>query len=117
MATLAYIHEKDIVYRDLKPENIMMCSKGYIKMIDFGLAVKLQGSRTYTACGTPQYIAPEVLDGKGYGVSADYWSLGILIFELICGRTPFDSEDPYDILEMVRSSRVRLPYSMDRSCK
>ena len=85
---LEHLHERDIVYRDLKPENVMVDEDGYLKLIDFG-AAKIVNGRTYTMIGTPHYMAPEVILGKGYSVNADYWSLGIVIYEFLCGGVPF----------------------------
>ncbi|OMJ96378.1 hypothetical protein SteCoe_134 [Stentor coeruleus] len=102
-----HLHERDIVYRDLKPENVMIDEEGYPKLIDFGTARIVEG-RTYTMIGTPHYMAPEVILGKGYGVSADYWSLGIMIYEFICGGVPFgESEsDSYAIYEKVLEGKI-----------
>ena len=99
---MQYLHERDIIYRDLKPENVMVDSSGYIKLIDFGSA-KIVQSRTYTLVGTPHYMAPEVIVGKGYGKSADLWSMGICLYEFLCGGVPFgeDEEDPYAIYEQI----------------
>ena len=99
---LQYLHERDIIYRDLKPDNVMVDASGYIKMIDFGTAKMVQG-RTYTLVGTPHYMAPEVIIGKGYGKTADLWSLGICLYEFVCGGVPFgeEAEDPYIIYERI----------------
>ena len=80
------------MHRDLKPENIMLSmeSKGHIKIVDFGMAKKFEnGEKTMTVCGTPVYLAPEVLAGTGYDHRVDIWQLGILICELVTGSTPF----------------------------
>merc|ERR1712003_415919 len=83
-AAFAHIHSKNIIHRDLKPENILLCQNGYSKLTDFGFAKILEpGTRTYTLCGTPEYIAPEVLLNKGHGKPVDWWTLGILIYEMI----------------------------------
>ena len=80
-----YLHSKNIIYRDLKPENILMAADGYLKLTDFGFA-KYCDSRTYTLCGTPEYLAPEILLNKGHGKPVDWWCLGILIYEMQAGN-------------------------------
>ena len=76
-----YMHGMNIIYRDLKPENLLVSADGYLKLTDFGFA-KVVVNRTYTLCGTPEYIAPEILLNKGHGKPVDYWALGILIYEM-----------------------------------
>jgi len=93
LETLVYLHQMSIVYRDLKPENIVLSGKGDCKMIDFTMAKEVK-KRTFTVCGTPEYLAPEVILGRGYNHFADYWALGILVCDLLFGRTPFaDTHD------------------------
>ncbi|XP_043110447.1 cGMP-dependent protein kinase 2 isoform X4 [Puntigrus tetrazona] len=97
-----YLHCKGIVYRDLKPENLLLDGEGYVKMTDFGFAKKIGlGKKTWTFCGTPEYVAPEVIMNKGHDFGADCWSLGILIFELLIGSPPFAGSDPIRIYTMV----------------
>ena len=87
---LGYLHKKDVAYRDLKPENCLIDSAGYPKLIDFGFAKTLVGSaKTYTLCGTPEYLAPELVLGRGHNRAVDYWALGILVYEMQAGFSPF----------------------------
>lgn len=93
---ICHLHTKDIVFRDLKPENIMVDAEGFPKLIDLGFAKKLHHLRTFTICGTPEYLAPEMLDKAnktGYGKAVDYWGIGILIYELLAGYPPFYDND------------------------
>ena len=94
------------MYRDLKPENIIISAPqgGRIKLVDFGFAKQLskkEKMRTHTTCGTPAYVAPEIIRGKGHSFEVDVWSLGILLFEIIAGYTPFDSENTVKIYENI----------------
>ncbi|XP_075996246.1 cGMP-dependent protein kinase 1-like [Genypterus blacodes] len=92
---LAFLHSRGIIYRDLKPENIILDGRGYAKLVDFGFAKKVGlGKKTWTFCGTPEYVAPEIILNKGHDSSADCWSLGILVFELLSGSPPFSESDP-----------------------
>ncbi|XP_077378759.1 cGMP-dependent protein kinase 2 isoform X2 [Festucalex cinctus] len=91
---LEYLHRKSILYRDLKPENLMLDCEGYVKLVDFGFAKKMRGGqKTWTFCGTPEYVAPEIILNKGHSLSVDFWSLGILVFELLTGSPPFTGSD------------------------
>jgi cGMP-dependent protein kinase len=111
---IEHLHERDIIYRDLKPENIMVDDEGYLRLIDFGTA-KIVHGHTYTIVGTPHYMAPEVIMGKGYGLAADFYSIGILLYELICGGVPFgeDEDEPYSIYEKVLEHRLVYPQFID----
>uniref|UniRef100_UPI00398EB7E7 cGMP-dependent protein kinase 2 n=1 Tax=Pristiophorus japonicus TaxID=55135 RepID=UPI00398EB7E7 len=89
-----YLHHIGVIYRDLKPENLMLDTEGYIKLVDFGFAKKIaRGQKTWTFCGTPEYVAPEIILNKGHDFGVDFWSLGILVFELLTGSPPFSGFD------------------------
>ncbi|KAH8589364.1 kinase-like domain-containing protein [Bisporella sp. PMI_857] len=106
---LEYLHSKQIIYRDLKPENLLLSRDGHLKITDFGFAKKVPDI-TWTLCGTPDYLAPEVVSSKGYNKSVDWWSLGILIFEMLCGYTPFwDGGSPMKIYENILKGKVKYP--------
>ena len=85
VCALSYLHSRQIIYRDLKPENIMVDVDGHIRLIDFDLSKRLETGRTATMCGSPEYMAPEMLTKRGYGLCSDWWALGILAYELLCG--------------------------------
>jgi len=89
------LHQHDIVYRDLKPENIVIDKDGYVKLTDFGLS-KLGVSeltKTYSVCGTPEYLAPEILRKYGHNKTVDWWTLGCIIYEMIFNRPPFQHDN------------------------
>jgi len=86
---LEHIHDRGIVYRDLKPENILISESGYLKMVDFGFCKIIGNRKTNTICGTPDYMSPEVIKGEGHDYGTDWWTLGVIIFEMLTGMTPF----------------------------
>ena len=97
---IEYIHKRKIIHRDIKPSNIMIDNKGYIKLIDFGTAKNLQkDEKTHTIIGTPNFIPPEVLLGKGYSFSCDYWSIGVVAYEMIYKCYPFGGHSK-DVMEI-----------------
>ena len=98
MLAVQYLHERKFIYRDIKPENIMVVGKGFIKLIDFGTAKEIT-DRTKTIIGTPHYMAPEVILGEGYTFKVDFWSIGICMYEFMCGGVPFgeNHEEAMDV--------------------
>ena len=103
-----YLHSKNIIYRDLKPENILINKNGYLKLTDFGFAKIVEG-RTYTLCGTPEYLAPEVLLNKGHGKPVDWWTLGVLLYEMLVGIDPFNDDEPMGIYKKILKGKVKFP--------
>lgn len=109
---LRHLHHHDIVYRDLKPENILLDANGHIALCDFGLskANLAKNDTTNTFCGTTEYLAPEVLlDEQGYTKMVDFWSLGVLVFEMCCGWSPFYAEDTQQMYKNIAFGKVRFP--------
>lgn len=111
-----YLHNQDFIYRDLKPENLLLDVEGYVKITDFGFAKRV-AFKTYTLCGTPEYIAPEVLLNKGHGKGVDWWTLGILIFEMLGGQPPFVDDDPMGIYQQILAGKVNFPRFFERNAK
>ncbi|XP_034825250.1 cAMP-dependent protein kinase catalytic subunit 1-like [Maniola hyperantus] len=113
---LEYLHHCSIVHRDLKPENILLNESGYIKLGDFGFS-KVIKNRTWTICGTPEYIAPEIILSKGYTCSVDWWSFGILIYEIIAGHPPFYHSETMKLYEKILVGKFKSPDYMTPDCK
>lgn len=105
---LEYLHEHNIIYRDLKPENILLDRNGHIKLTDFGFSKEVTDV-TYTLCGTPDYIAPEVVSPRPYNKSVDWWSFGILIFEMLSGYTPFYDASPIKTYQNILKGQIKYP--------
>jgi len=105
---LEYLQKMDVAYRDLKPENMLICSNGFLKLTDFGFAKRVRG-RMWTLCGTPEYIAPEILLSKGYNKSVDWWALGVLIYEMTAGHPPFFSDTTIKTYEKIVIGDVKFP--------
>ena len=90
VAAFAYLHSYGVVYRDLKPENVLLDSAGHPLLADMGFAQQVSPhGRTHSRCGSEEYAPPELLDGRAYGAQVDWWAFGALLYEILCGRTPF----------------------------
>mmetsp|Transcript_9580 Transcript_9580/g.11597 ORF Transcript_9580/g.11597 Transcript_9580/m.11597 type:complete len:772 (+) Transcript_9580:51-2366(+) len=122
ISAFKYIHSLGVAYRDLKPENLLMDSEGYLKVIDFGFAKHIPfnkngrpQAKSFTLCGTPEYLSPELVLSKGHDKSADYWALGCLIYELLVGHTPFQHDNQQEIFKrIIQSTRyLHFPKQVD----
>ncbi|XP_058970711.2 protein kinase C iota type-like isoform X1 [Pocillopora verrucosa] len=120
---LNFLHERGVIYRDLKLDNVLLDSDGHVKLTDYGMCKEglRPGDTTSTFCGTPNYIAPEILRGEDYGFSVDWWALGVLMFEMLAGRSPFDvvgsAENPDQntedyLFQVILEKPIRIPRSL-----
>ena len=107
---LGHLHERNIAYRDLKPENALIDSKGYCIVVDYGFA-KVVTSKTFTLCGTPEYLAPEIILSKGHNKGVDYWAFGILIYEMLVGQSPFYCNDQMRLFKKIVQGKFAYPAS------
>jgi serum/glucocorticoid-regulated kinase 2 len=107
---LEHLHARGVVYRDLKPENIMLDHEGHAKLADFGLAklgVKAnQNLKTF--CGTPEYIAPEIIEGKGYTKAVDWWALGCVFYEMLAAKHPFRKKNRHEMFENIKTKPCKM---------
>lgn len=123
---LGHLHKKNIIYRDLKPENILMDQNGYVCLTDFGLAKVIEGNQqAFSFCGTPDYLAPEILVERGHSFPVDWWALGILTYEMIVGFPPFytGTQNNSKMYELIKKKAVYFPdqqrhnIAMSENCK
>eukprot|EP00111_Clytia_hemisphaerica_P001839 TCONS_00005156-protein len=119
ISAMEYLHQKRIVHRDLKAENLLLDENNRVKLADFGFSNIFDvGSKLKTFCGSPPYAAPELFEGKEYyGPAADIWSLGVVLYVLVCGALPFDGETLPDLKRRVLNGRFRIPYFMSSDCE
>ena len=108
VSAFAYLHSHSIAYRDLKPENILIDREGHLKLVDFGFA-KIVTDRTFTLCGTPEYLAPESITHKGHDQGVDWWALGILVYEMLVGNPPFFDDNPYSLYQLILQCVYEIP--------
>merc|ERR1712176_1151306 len=111
-----YMHGEDIIYRDLKPENLVLDEKGFLKVTDFGFAKKIT-DKTYTLCGTPDYLAPEIVTGQGHGKGVDWWTLGILIYEMLASFPPFFDDEPMMTYRKIIQGKFKFPRYLSAESK
>ena len=117
VTALDYLHKKNIIYRDLKPENILINSNGYIKLKEFGYTKIMKSEMTYSLCGTPEYCSPEMINKTGHNKCVDYWGLGILLYEMLTGLTPFMDTDPMKIYQKINKGKIPFPKTMNKNAK
>ncbi|XP_009617135.1 serine/threonine-protein kinase AtPK2/AtPK19-like [Nicotiana tomentosiformis] len=109
VSAVSHLHQRGIVHRDLKPENILMDGDGHVMLTDFGLAKEIdESSRSNSMCGTTEYMAPEILQSKGHNKDADWWSVGILLYEMLTGQPPFTHSNRKKLQEKIISEKVKL---------
>jgi len=117
---ISYVHSLDIIYRDLKPENVLLDGTGHIRLTDFGLSkegISSSSSGANSFCGTPEYLAPEILNRQGHGRGVDWWSLGALLYEMLTGLPPFYCQDRERLFEKIRKSELHYPASLSSKSK
>ncbi|XP_041638405.1 protein kinase C delta type-like isoform X2 [Cheilinus undulatus] len=116
---LQFLHSKGIIYRDLKLDNVMLDKDGHIKIADFGMCKEnvFGDARATTFCGTPDYIAPEILLGQKYTFSVDWWSFGVLVYEMLIGQSPFQGDDEDELFESIRSDTPHYPRWITKEAK
>jgi RAC serine/threonine-protein kinase len=118
-SAIDYLHKRGIIYRDLKLENLLLDKDGHIKIADFGLCKEdIQwGKTTKTFCGTPEYLAPEVLEDNDYGRAVDWWGVGVVMYEMMVGRLPFYNRDHDILFELILMEDVRFPKTISSEAK
>eukprot|EP00045_Choanoeca_perplexa_P001997 m.22566 g.22566 ORF g.22566 m.22566 type:complete len:466 (-) comp11269_c0_seq1:176-1573(-) len=116
---IGYLHDHGIIYRDLKLENLLLDNEGHVKITDFGLCKQEMtfGTTTTTFCGTPEYLAPEILEDNDYGRSVDWWGLGVVMYEMMCGHLPFYNRNHEVLFDLILHEEIRLPDHLSPAAK
>jgi len=116
---IQHLHSKGVIYRDLKPENVLLDKDGYIRITDFGLSRTgmTDGTNAFSVCGTPEYLAPEILSRKGYGKSVDWWTLGALLYEMLTGMPPFYTPNREELFNRIKFSKLKYPSDLSVSAR
>lgn len=117
LCALSHLHRRNTLYRDLKPENVLLSALGHVKLVDFGAARVLADQPASTMCGTPEYMAPEMVTQANYTFPCDLWSLGILIYEMAVGQPPFRDESPMGLFAKILNQEVKFPKRFDDRLK
>ncbi|KAI5191486.1 protein kinase X [Nematocida sp. AWRm77] len=113
LVALDILHKNGVVYRDLKPENILLDTGGHIKLADFGFSKRLFDPVTWTLCGTPEYLAPEIIMNIGHGFEVDFWSLGVILYEMVVGIPPFYHENHVELCRQIIHGKIGFPPFVD----
>lgn len=117
LLALQYLHSLDIVHRNVHPQNIIIDSEKYIKLTNFSSAKHLKNQRTYTTCGSAEYLAPEIINDAGQGQEVDWWAFGILIYEMLTGADPFYNNDPMVMYQNIVNCKLEFPANFDKTAK
>lgn len=121
LLALRHLHKHFIIYRDLKPENVLIADDGYIRLTDFGLSKEniRTNQATKSFCGTPEYLAPEVISQTGHGLAVDWWAFGCFLYEMLTGKPPFkmSKEDKVELFDNILNCRYQMPEHLSDECK